>query len=229
MTADHPTCVDQGYSDCGPEGFRQAAGTSFAAPQVTAAAALLLAVRPTLRADQVSNILERSTDDVNATNGCRMCPSGRDQFSGWGRLDIQKAIARVQPDAPPLPPADKYEPNDDAGRQAATLTNSVRSVVATLDYWDDDIDVYRIHLVARQRLRVRLTATAGMKTNLLLWRPGTVHVNDIRKQRLRIAESVKRGPTQAIAYRVAKTGWYYVEAKLTAPGFGRYTLSITRV
>jgi subtilisin family serine protease len=227
LTADRPTCPDQGYSDCGPEDFRQASGTSFAAPQVTAAAALLLAMRPTLRADQVSNIIERSTDDVNATNGCKQCATGRDPLSGWGRLDIQKAVAAGGPDAV-LPPADRYEPNDDAGPQAATLKNSVKSVAATLDYWDDEMDVYRIHLKARQRLRLRLSAARGMNTNLLLWKPGTVHVNDLRRQRLRIAQSIKRGPTQRIAYRVAKTGWYYVEAKLTTPGFGRYALSITR-
>jgi subtilisin family serine protease len=227
LTAQHPTCVDQGYSDCGEDSFRQAAGTSFAAPQVAAAAALLLALRPTLRADQVSNILERSADDVNAANGCRQCAIGRDQFSGWGRLDIQKAVLAVQPTAT-LPPADRYEPNDDAGPEAATLTNSVKSVVATLDYWDDDIDVYRIHLAARQRLRLRLNGPPSTNTNLLLWKPGTVHVNDLRKQRLRAAQSIKPGPRQGIAYRVPTSGWYYVEVKLPTPGFGEYTLSISR-
>ncbi len=228
MTAQRPTCPDQGYSDCGPESFRQASGTSFAAPQVTAAAALLLALNPTLRADQVSNILERTADDVNAATGCRQCATGRDPLSGWGRLDIQKAVAAVQPGVA-LPPADRYEPNDDAGTQAATLKNSVKTVSATLDYWDDEIDVYRIHLTVHQRLRLRLHGSAGMNTNLLLWRPGTVHVNDLRKQRLRAAQSVKRGPNQAIAYRVPKSGWYYVEVKQPVPGFGRYALTITRL
>jgi subtilisin family serine protease len=227
LTADNPTCVDQGYSDCGPDSFRQAAGTSFSTPQVTAAAADLLALDPALKSDQVSNILERSAADVNASNGCRQCATGRDQFSGWGRLDIAKAVASIEPGVP-LPPPDRYEPNDDAGSEAATVTNSVKTVTATIDYWDDEIDVYRIHLAARQRLRLRLAGPPSTTTNLLLWKPETVHVNDLRTQRLRAAQSIKRGPNQGIAYRVPSRGWYYVEVKLTTPGFGRYTLSISR-
>jgi hypothetical protein len=45
---------------------------------------------------------------------------------------------------------------------------------------------------------------------------------------MRVAQSTKRGPNQRIAYRVPSRGWYYVEVKLTAPGFGRYALSISR-
>ena len=35
LTDDQPACELQGYSDCGPEEFRRAEGTSFAAPQVS--------------------------------------------------------------------------------------------------------------------------------------------------------------------------------------------------
>ena len=57
LTARFPPCTEQGYSSCGPEEYREAQGTSFAAPQVTAAAAVLLSLRPTLRAEQVTEIL----------------------------------------------------------------------------------------------------------------------------------------------------------------------------
>ena len=40
--ADDSACVEQGYSDCGPFEFRRAEGTSFSAPMVAAAAALVL-------------------------------------------------------------------------------------------------------------------------------------------------------------------------------------------
>ena len=54
LTARFPSCSDQGYSSCGPDEFREAQGTSFAAPQVSAAAAVLLSLRPTLRPEQVT-------------------------------------------------------------------------------------------------------------------------------------------------------------------------------
>ena len=52
LVADDSGCTDP-YSDCGPFELRDAIGTSFAAPQVSAAAALLLGVDPSLTPDQV--------------------------------------------------------------------------------------------------------------------------------------------------------------------------------
>src|SRR5207244_9704926 len=81
LTAERPGCADQGYSDCGTPEYRDAEGTSFAAPQVTAAAALLRAVRPDLTADQVAALLEHSAVDENPANGCRHCGPSRDPLS----------------------------------------------------------------------------------------------------------------------------------------------------
>ena len=53
LTARYPGCSDQGYSNCGPDEYREAQGTSFAAPQVSAAA-VLLSLQATLQADQVT-------------------------------------------------------------------------------------------------------------------------------------------------------------------------------
>ena len=118
LTAQKPLCVDQGFSDCGSNDYANPEGTSFAAPQVSAAAAVLFAINPALTNDQVSTILEHSTDDVNAASGCSKCPPLRDAYSGWGRLDVAKAVAAL---AGPLPLPDKFETNDDAGTQAHTL------------------------------------------------------------------------------------------------------------
>jgi subtilisin family serine protease len=225
LTRARPACADQGYSDCGPDEFVHASGTSFAAPQVTAAAALLLALKPSLRPDQVSNILERSADDVNASTGCSECAVGRDQYSGWGRLDIAKAIAALNG---PLPPADRLEPNDDAGSYAAPLGASVRRVKATLDFWDDRVDVYRVRLAAGRRLRATLRGPSGSTTSLLLWRPGTVRVGDVRDRQLRAAQSIGPGATHQVSFRVPVSGWYYVEAKMASHAAGAYTLTLSR-
>jgi subtilisin family serine protease len=225
LTAQRPLCQNQGYSDCGPDEFRHAAGTSFAAPQVTAAAAILFALKPTLQADQVMNILERSSTDVNASNGCKQCPLQRDTFSGWGRLDVAKAIAALDG---VIPAPDRLEPNDDAGGGAARLGTGVTTVKATIDFWDDQIDVYRLYFKKGQRIRLGLNGPAGAPTNLLLWKPGTKHVNDLRAQHLRAAQSIGPGSSHVIAYRARTTGMYYVEVKLTARGFGPYQLTISR-
>jgi hypothetical protein len=225
LTAPRPSCQNQGYSDCGPEEFRHAAGTSFAAPQVAAAAAILFALKPTLQADQVVNILERSATDVNASNGCKLCPLQRDPYSGWGRLDISKAVAALDG---VLPAPDRLEPNDDAGAKAVKLRASVKSLKATLDFWDDQIDVYRVYLRRRQRLRLTLEGPAGANSNLLLWKPGTKSVNDLRHQNFRVAQSIGAGSSHRLGYRAPAKGWYDVEVKLATRGSGGYELGITR-
>jgi subtilisin family serine protease len=225
ITSFRPLCQNQGYSDCGPEEFRHAAGTSFAAPQVTAAAAVLFALKSTLQADQVANIIERSAVDVNASNGCKQCPLLRDSFSGWGRLDVAKAIGSLDG---VLPSPDRLEPNDDAGTSAARLPVTTASVKATIDFWDDQIDVYRTYFKKGQRVRVTLAGPAGATSNLLLWRPGTKRVGDLRTQHLRVAQAIGPGATHRIGYRVPKSGFYFIEVKLPTRGVGPYELTITR-
>ena len=41
----------------------------------------------------MTTLLEHSADDVNAATGCGRCALLRDPLSGWGRLDIAKAVA----------------------------------------------------------------------------------------------------------------------------------------
>jgi subtilisin family serine protease len=223
ITKARSACADQGYSDCGSDEFVHASGTSFAAPQVSAAAALLFALKPSLHADQVLNILERTAVDVNASNGCDRCPLGRDQYSGWGRLDIAKAIAAT---GGVLPPSDRFEPNDDAGSRAPVLPRSLRRLKATLDFWDDPVDVYRVRLVRGARLHLTLRGPSGLTTSLVLWRPATVRVNNASG--LRAAQSIGPGATHRLAYRAGVTGSYYVEVKLASRGAGSYSLSLTR-
>ena len=95
LTLQTPECVDHPYSDCGSDEFREGIGTSFAAPQVTAAAALLLGQDPKLRPEQVAWLLERSADDANPSTGCAKCPVGRDLYTGWGTLDVLNALTML--------------------------------------------------------------------------------------------------------------------------------------
>ena len=99
---------------------------------------------------------------------------------------------------------------------------------ATLDFWDDQIDVYRVYVHKGQRLKLGLDGPAGATSNLLLWKPGTKSVNDLRRQNLRAAQSIGAGAVHKVAYRVRASGWYYIEAKIVSKSFGAYTLRIAR-
>ncbi|HVM46311.1 MAG TPA: S8 family serine peptidase, partial [Candidatus Thermoplasmatota archaeon] len=59
-------------------------GTSMAAPQVAAAAALLLDAQPQLAPEQVLSLLQRSASDLG--------PAGADHQTGYGMLDVAGAL-----------------------------------------------------------------------------------------------------------------------------------------
>lgn len=226
LTSLRPLCALQGYSDCGGDDYRNPEGTSFAAPQVAAAAAVLLAVAPTLTNGQVATLLEHSADDVNAATGCPRCALLRDPLSGWGRLDVAKAVAAL---AGPLPAPDRFETNDDAGSQAHTLWGKQVKVTATLDYYDDPVDVYRVALQPRERIVVGAAAAwPGAQLDLTLWKPRTTHVDGARSQALRAAQSASPGAAQRLRFTASGRGWYYVEVHDLSPGFGPYTLTISK-
>ena len=84
-------CVEQGYTPCATDDFRPPEGDVVLAPQASAVAANLLGVRPLLRPEQVTTIIERTAADANAQTGCA-CAPGRDAYTGWGALDATAAI-----------------------------------------------------------------------------------------------------------------------------------------
>ena len=227
LTAARPTCVDQGYSICGPAEFRSAEGTSYAAAEVSAAAALLIAVKPTLTPAQVAILLERSATDANPATGCRRCLGQRDPYTGWGQLDVGAALKAL---SGPIPPADRYESNDDAGARAFALWGRSIDVTATLDFWDDQIDVYKVKLRKGQTVAVSLHSPPGTRANLVLWRPGTQQVEGLSPdlQARRLTQSAHGGPNAHFLHRAGQAGWYYVEVKLPAPGSGQYRLHISK-
>ena len=96
----------------------------------------------------------RSAVDATPANGCGACAIGRDRFTGAGRLDQTAAIDLLRVGKPPR---DRFEPNDDGGPSAYSLYGQPPHVEATLDYWNDRDDVYRVYL----RTGERLIATTG--------------------------------------------------------------------
>jgi stage II sporulation protein D len=223
LTAPDPDCVDQGYSDCGPADWRSPNGTSFSAPMVTAAAGLVLALRPSLRPDQVTWGLTHSAVDVKKGTGCPFCTPGHDRFSGWGRVDVDTALTQA---LGRVPRHDTREPNDDAGAQAAVVGGRTGKLRAAIDAWNDPLDVYRVRLVRGQRLSLLLRGGKGVHCRLALWRPGTRHLGNPAQ---RIVQTAKAGTVEAIrGFRARATGWYDVEVKAGARSSGPYSLRVRK-
>jgi hypothetical protein len=221
-----PGCILQGYSDCGPMEFRRGEGTSFSAPQVSAAAALILADSPQLQSDQVAALLTRSANDADSDSGCERCSAGRDSLTGWGVLDVAHAIRALDGT---LPEADRFEANDEAATAARIWGRKGHRIRATIDYWDDQVDVYKVKLRRGQRLVARLRGPRGTNTNLFLWKPGTRRVaGSAVDRRLLAAQSTSPGSAERIRVRVQETGWYFLEVKASTAGAGRYSLSFRK-
>jgi len=216
------TCADPGYTICATRiSHRSPRGTSFSAPLVAAAAAVLVGERgrlglTPLHASQVTALLLRSSLDLGTP--------GRDARTGHGRLDVDSAVAAAEGEPPPR---DRYESNDDAGARALTV-GGPRLIEATLDRYQDVRDVYRIRVRAGQRLAVTLEGPAGGNSNLALWRPGTEAVvgTDVTGSD-RLTASAQPGSTEQLGFRVRRGGWHYVEVRLVAGRSGAYRLDLS--
>jgi hypothetical protein len=123
-----------------------------------------------------------------------------------------------------VPDADRFEPNDDAGGEAAIVYQRM-SATATLDWWDDPNDVYRIHLVRGQRLSV-LVSSEKVDPSIVLWKPGLHQLDDARSD-LRAKRSIHpAGTPERIHFRAHRTAWYTLQVRLARPGFGPYRIHL---
>ena len=226
LTARFPACTEQGYSSCGPDEYREAQGTSFAAPQVSAAAAVLLSLRPTLRPEQVTQLLQSTAVDLDVSTGCSTCGPGRDAYSGAGRLDVAAAIAAL---GGPLPDRDFYEANDDLGSRAYTTYGANRRIHATVDFWDDQDDVYAIRLERNQPVYVGLTGTdTSVDLSLAFWLPKARSIERVADFRYRVRTSARNGSRQYLSYKPNLTGSYSIQVRMSSPGATRYRLTIVK-
>jgi hypothetical protein len=211
FVADVPTTRSlNGYQD----GF---AGTSFAAPLVSAAAAWVWTVRPTLTVSQLAELLRSTARDMGTP--------GVDNATGWGILDIPAALAA------PTPPNDPSEPNDDisevkpgalfpAGQPALTTpAKPAARLAATLNTGDDPRDVYRLWVPAKRYVHV--TVTSGGNAAARLWGPQTSSTREgVKAQRRDLRGQRIYGGRRGTAA--------YVEVLLTGRGpEASYTLAVT--
>jgi hypothetical protein len=224
LTAFRPTCEDQGYSDCGPQEYRRPQGTSFAAAIVSAGVVLARTSWPNLRDEQIVGLIERSAADMTTVSGCRRCTEGRDSVSGWGMLDVASAVGYPGR----LPGVDSHETNDDAGSRSWRIRKRNVGLHATLDYWNDQNDVYAVRLRKGGRLAVTLTGKALLDVNLFLWRPGTKRIAAARSLSMVADRSAGPGAREFFSFKAARPGTYYVQVKIAEPGASAYVLRVVR-
>ncbi|CAM3344932.1 S8 family serine peptidase [Paenibacillus lupini] len=101
--------------------YKQEDGTSMAAPQVAAAAALIWARYPALAPYQVRELLRQSAKDIG--------PAGFDTQSGYGLLQINKAVTMTAK-------SDRFEPN--GSRTSAKPLPAGKQISAMLAGGNDD-------------------------------------------------------------------------------------------
>jgi len=200
-----------------PTGYQTANGTSFSAPIVSAAAAWVWTLRPTLTASQLADVLRAGAHDIGAP--------GFDIATGFGLVSIPGALAA------PTPPNDPEEPNDDIdqikprtlfpdGQPALTTpARPAARIAAALDSAEDPRDLYRIWVPAHRTIHLRVTPAAAAAARI--WGPKTDSVDEGITARRRDL----KGPT----ITAGKTGEAaYVEVLLTGRSLRtRYVLAVT--
>jgi subtilisin family serine protease len=201
-----------------PSGYVPASGTSFSAPMVAAAAAWVWTTHPDLDNTQLFDIMRLSAHDLR--------PTGYDRASGFGMLDIPKALQY----SPPAP--DPLEPNDDIDQvrpkgvfatAAAPLTTPTRTgatIRARVDQHEDPRDVYRAYVAGRGSLTA---LTSGGQVALRIFGRGAKSVDSSR------AAAARTSPG-SLTYRAPahRGGYVYVEV-LPRRGVARtdYTLLVS--
>jgi subtilisin family serine protease len=103
------------------------AGTSFSAPHVAGALALLLQVAPALTADVQASLLTASARDLG--------PPGADSTFGAGSLDVEAAARRLSPTLDFVPPVLSGQGYADATLRSRATDAS--SAIAAAEWWAD--------------------------------------------------------------------------------------------
>jgi Subtilase family len=200
-----------------PSGYEPGSGTSFSAPIVSAAAAWVWTLRPTLTVSQIADVLREGARDIG--------PPGFDTASGWGIVNIPASLTA------PVPATDPEEPNDDVtevkpGRlfqlgepPLTTTAKPSNRISATLNISEDPDDLYRIWVPAHRTVRAKVTA--GGRAAARIWGPQTISVNE--------GIGARRRDLKGQSITAGKKGFSaYVEVLLTSrSGDARYVLSVT--
>ena len=164
----------------------------------------------------------------------RMCPAGRDPFTGWGTLDVERGAhppdrrARCRPPTTtsrtttPAPGRTRCRRCRGRSRRRSTTGTTTSTSTASTCTGDSGCS------------RAPHPETAGV-VRMGVWAPGTQQVDGLGAQQLLVAQSRLVGVQARVGYRATQTGTYYLEAqarpadaraaRLPAGGRARLTLA----
>jgi hypothetical protein len=210
-----------------PSGYETVTGNSFAAAIVSAAAAWIWTVRPSLDPQQLAALLIDTATRIQ--NG------DYNTVSGYGLLNLRAALSA------PAPPAGPYEPNDDiamvrAGGVFATgeplLTSPTRHhafLRGQLFVNQNPRDVYRVWIPAHRGLTATVTPTGG-QVALDVWRAGTRSVLEggARRRRDLLADGAGAGIDRLrVGNNGARGTFAYVEVSIGDSQTASYSLTLS--
>jgi hypothetical protein len=212
-------------------GYAQVKGTSYASPAVAGAAAMVQAVKPGLKAQQIFDIVRQSGSDLGLT--------GWDQDTGFGLLDVNAAISAATPKLIGNEVDDdimfaKLKPIIPLMLGKAKLIQDSESAAK------DNTDVFRIKLKKGEAISASITTktpNAYFSISLLDRTAGPLDMtNDVTKHILK--DSGGLSPTPFLNKRVKKGGTYYIAVETpdtlqddvdeTTPTDQPYTLKLKR-
>jgi hypothetical protein len=204
------------------DGYQPLNGTSFSAPIVSGAAALVWTMRGDLDNTQLFDLLRFSAHDI--------APAGFDPDTGFGMLDVPSALALA------APYRDSAEPNDDVRlvkpnglfRTGATALVSRAQTSAfvrgAVDGIEDPDDLYRVWVPERHVLTAR---ASNKSVRLRVWSPATRTVTEVGAAARR--DLLASGAAHAKATNRSRAGaFYYVDVRFARDvGHTRYQLNVT--
>jgi hypothetical protein len=186
-------------------------GTSFASPLAAGAAAWVWTTRPDLDNTQLFELMRRSATDIAVP--------GFDGASGYGLLNIPRALNFRMPTSDPQEPNEKPREIEARGLYSTatppltTAGHLAGSITARVDRSEDPIDLYRAWSPAGRTLRAQVT--------------GSVRVRVLERATRVRALAVGKGGVAAYRNR-GKGTFVYVEVR-PAVRLAEYRLRLTAV
>ena len=132
--------------------YMAGAGTSYASPLVSGAAAIVRTKNPSWTALQVVTHLQATAADRG--------PAGLDDYYGWGFLDVARAVGATPTSDLPPQGVDSAEPNDVPAR-AVALTTTANAQIGP----EGDEDWYRVDVTGSTTLTITVTPAADTFTD----------------------------------------------------------------